>query len=162
MNIFRFLPNGSAEIHKGELRNRVLYVSPKECYGMKTESIGYIWRSRLFGFLKPKREQIVTVRVGDGTPLSPLSERYLSENPVDEYDLRDYENEFFLSTQLDVEKKKKSTERTNLDKLLFVLIGFAVAVFLIIAVGKNFTSVLDGFSGESGATNLFSQAPIEK
>ena len=69
---------------------------------------------------------------------------------------------FFLSTQLDVEKKKKSTERTNLDKLLFVLIGFAVAVFLIIAVGKNFTSVLDGFSGESGATNLFSQAPIEK
>ena len=162
MNIFRFLPNGSAEIHKGELRNRVLYVSPKECYGMKTESIGYIWRSRLFGFLKPKREQIVTVRVGDGTPLSPLSERYLSENPVDEYDLRDYENEFFLSTQLDVEKKKKSTERTNLDKLLFVLIGFAVAVFLIIAVGKNFTSVLDGFSGERGATNLFSQAPIEK
>ena len=162
MNIFRFLANGSAEIHKGELRNRVLYVSPKECYGMKTEAIGYIWRSRLFGFLKPKREQIVTVRVGDGTPLSPLSERYLSENPVDEYDLRDYENEFFLSTQLDVEKKKKSTERTNLDKLLFVLIGFAVAVFLIIAVGKNFTSVLDGFSGESGATNLFSQAPIEK
>ena len=63
----------------------------------------------MFGFLKPKREQIVTVRVGDGTPLSPLSERYLSENPVDEYDLRDYENEFFLSTQLDVEKKKKST-----------------------------------------------------
>ena len=68
MNIFRFLPNGSAEIHKGELRNRVLYVSPKECYGMKTEAIGYIWRSRLFGFLKPKRTQIVTVRVGDGTP----------------------------------------------------------------------------------------------
>ncbi len=161
MNIFRFLPNGSAVIHKGELRNRILYVSPKECYGMKTQTIGYIWRSRLFGFLKAKREQIVTVRVGDGTPLSPLSEGYMSDSPVDEYDLRDYENEFFLSTQLDVEKKKKSSERTSLDKTLLIGIGFAVAVFLIIAVGKNFTSVLDGFSGQGESGNLFSQAPIK-
>ena len=139
MNIFRFLPNGSAVIHKGELKNRILYVSSKECYGMKTQCIGYIWRSRLFGFIKPKREQIVTVRVGDGTPLSPLLKHYISDDPVDEYDLRDYENEFFLSTQLDVEKNRKTGERTRLDKLLWVLIGCAVAVFLIIAVGKNFT-----------------------
>jgi|TARA_Y100001970_G_scaffold272540_1_gene369391 hypothetical protein len=162
MNIFRFLPNGSAEIKKGELRNRILYLSPKEAYGMKTNSIGFIWRSRLFGFLKPKRTQIVSVRVGDGTPLSPLSKNYISDNPVDEYDLRDYENEFFLETQLDVEKNKKTTERTRLDKLLFVLIACAVAVFLVIAVGKNFTSITDGLSGQGGATNLFSQAPINK
>tara|TARA_R110000787_G_scaffold116706_1_gene227012 strand:+ start:262 stop:795 length:534 start_codon:yes stop_codon:yes gene_type:complete len=162
MNIFRFLPNGSAVIHKGELKNRILYVSSKECYGMKTKCIGYIWRSRLFGFIKPKREQIVTVRVGDGTPLSPLLKHYISDDPVDEYDLRDYENEFFLSTQLDVEKNRKTGERTRLDKLLWVLIGCAVAVFLIIAVGKNFTSVIDGFSGEGSSTNLFSnKTPIE-
>ena len=68
MNIFRFFPDGSAQIQEGKLRNRILYVSPKEAYGMKTKAIGYIWRSRLFGFLKPKRTQIVTVRVGDGTP----------------------------------------------------------------------------------------------
>tara|TARA_B100002019_G_C21269381_1_gene601268 strand:- start:1253 stop:1744 length:492 start_codon:yes stop_codon:yes gene_type:complete len=162
MNIFRFFPDGSAQIQEGKLRNRILYVSPKEAYGMKTKAIGYIWRSRLFGFLKPKRTQIVTVRVGDGTPLAPLSPNYSLENPVDEYDLRDYENEFFLETQLDVEKTKKTTERTRLDKLLFVLIACAVAVFLVIAVGKNFTSITDGLSGQSGATNLFSQAPINK
>ena len=161
MDLFRFLPNGSAEIKKGELRNRILYVSQKEAYGMKTESIGFMWRSRLFGFLKPKRTQVVTVRVGDGTPLSPLSPGYVSKDAVDEYDLRDYENEFFLETQLDVEKNKKTTERTRLDKLLFVLIACAVVVFLVIAVGKNFTSITSGLSGEGGATNLFSQAPID-
>ena len=91
-----------------------------------------------------------------------MSPNYSLENPVDEYDLRDYENEFFLETQLEVEKSKKTTERTRLDKLLFVLIGCAVAVFLVIAVGKNFTSITDGLSGQSGATNLFSQAPANK
>ena len=162
MNIFRFKQDNSADLDKGLLRNKILFVSPKEAYGMQPNAVGFIWRSRLFGFLKPKREHIVTVRLGDATPLYPLEKKYASPSPVDEYDLRDYENEFFLETQLVVENPKKSTERTLLDKLLWVLIAIAVFVFLIIAVGKNFTSITDGFSGKGDITNLFSQAPIDK
>tara|TARA_Y100001970_G_scaffold282594_1_gene395748 strand:+ start:6386 stop:6877 length:492 start_codon:yes stop_codon:yes gene_type:complete len=162
MNIFRFKQDNSAELDKATLRNKILFVSPKEAYGMQPNAVGFMWRSRLFGFLKPKRTHIVTVRLGDATPLYPLEKKYASPSPVDEYDLRDYENEFFLETQLNVEKSKKSNERTLLDKLLIALIGFAVVIFLIIAIGKNFTSIKDGFSGKGNITNLFSQAPIEK
>jgi hypothetical protein len=159
MKVFRFFPNGTADISEGKLRNQVLSLSPKEAYGMQPEATGYIWRSRLFGFVKPKRVQILTVRVGDSSPLFPLEKGYKSPAPIDEYDLRDYENQFFLEKQLDVEKGK-TKNKGFLEKVLIVGIACCIIAFIGLAVLKNLPSIKESIKGE-GIGNIISQSPKE-
>ena len=71
MELFRFQEDKTANIQKVKLQNNLYKVSDTEAYKVDPTSVGYIWRSRFFGFGKPKRKPIVTVRVNDGTTLHP-------------------------------------------------------------------------------------------
>jgi len=145
MNLFRFQEDKSAQLTKAKLKNNTYYVSDIEAYKVDPTSVGFIWRSRLFGFGKPKRTPVVSVRVNDGSTLHPLNPKRINSKPMSYIELNSLENASFLQSQLEMEKKGSGMFTGQL-KYLFVSIFAMVICFIFIALPSAIPFVLEQYS----------------
>ncbi len=145
MNLFRFQEDKSAQIKKAKLKNNTYYVSDTEAYKVDPTSVGFIWKSRLFGFAKAKRTPIVSVRVNDGSTLHPLTKNRLNSKPMSYIELNSLENASFLQSQLEMEKKGSGMFSGQI-KYLFISILAMVLCFIFIALPSAIPFVLDQYS----------------
>ncbi len=148
MNLFRFEEDKTAQITKAKLKNNTYYVSDIEAYKVDPTSVGFIWRTRLFGFTKPKRTPIVSVRTNDGSTLHPLNKNRLNSHPMSYIELNSLENASFLKSQLEMEKKGSGMFGGHL-KYLFISILAMVVCFIFIALPSALPFVLDQYSNIS-------------
>tara|TARA_A100001388_G_scaffold112071_1_gene82336 strand:- start:5575 stop:6063 length:489 start_codon:yes stop_codon:yes gene_type:complete len=157
MELFRFKEDRTADILKVKMKNNVYSVSETEAYKVDPSSVGFIWRSRLFGFGKPKRKPIVTVRENDGSTLHPLETNYINNKPMSYLELNSLENASFLQTQLEMEKKG-SGMFDGYVKYLYLSIFGMVLGFLFIALPVAIPFVIDQYSNMIGEDNVIPSA----
>lgn len=153
MELFRFQEDKTANIQKVKLQNNLYKVSDTEAYKVDPTSVGYIWRSRFFGFGKPKRKPIVTVRVNDGTTLHPLNKNHINKVPMSFIELNDLENNSFLQTQLEMEKKGFGFFDQS-QKFLYISIFAMVGAFIFIALPSAIPFVVDKYK------NAFNESEV--
>lgn len=133
MKLLRFFEDNHIEIAEGSLTSGVIKVNETEAYRADSEAIGFFIHAPYFGFGKPKREPILTTRVGDATPLYPINENYLSKNVVTEEELKDFENASFLETQLKIEKGDTGSKKLQ-EKIMLIVMGILAGAFAVIAI----------------------------
>ena len=153
MELFRFKEDRTSNIQKAVLKNNVYVVSETEAYKVDPTSVGYIWRSRFFGFGKPKRKPIISVRVNDGSTLHPLSKTRLNNNPKTYMELNGLENASFLQTQLEMEKKGSGLFDGYV-KYLYISIMAMVGAFIFIALPSAIPFVIDQYSNISNSEEV--------
>tara|TARA_Y100000996_G_scaffold415569_1_gene411274 strand:+ start:5707 stop:6162 length:456 start_codon:yes stop_codon:yes gene_type:complete len=132
MKLFRFFEDRTAYLTNSKYDSGVYKINDYEGYSVDPHAVGMFFRSRFFGFMKPKKEMLITVRVGDGTPLYPLNKNYLSDRPLTFGDLKRLDNASFIKTQFDVESGKKDPNERIALLIVKATIGFAVIFGLLL------------------------------
>ena len=150
MKLFRFFEDKTGYVTKSKYDSGVYLVNKYEGYAVDNASTGMFVKSRLFGYRKPKKEHVITVRVCDGTPLYPLENDYLSPSPIMFSDLKTMDNASFIKAQFDAEKDGVSPSEKIGMYLTYGALSFAF-IFTLLLIPKIIpyfqNTVLESFGG---------------
>ena len=158
MNVIRFQENKEVTLGTYKVRNRVISVQENEGYLINPRAIGFIIKSSFFGFWKPKKHPIVSVRENCGTPLMPLetSPDYMEKEPVSQTELRNIDNSFFLEARLKAQKGSGGDKDWVKRALGILAIAFG-GVFLSLMVLINIPKIKESLGGAITSSQSLAQ-----